>query len=115
MNGIVDAGTAIRPTLEAFKRGTKRSKLRVLVIVCAEGHTLLEVFPTSSGSVALWSSPEYGPRPRREDCRAAFVSADDLGEDVGEEDARVGCRCTDAATVRFDWVEEQLAAGARRA
>ena len=42
------------PLLAAFARGTKRSRLRLLVVACAAGHTLIEVFPTSAGPYAVW-------------------------------------------------------------
>lgn len=117
-----DPKTALRPTLEAFRRGTKRSRLRLLAVVCSNGHTLLEVFPTADGPVALWSArerwatdPETGEivehRPARVVWWASFVQPVD-GAD--EERAWVFCRCTEATAVDLDWVEEQLTTGARR-
>jgi hypothetical protein len=48
---------ALAPLFDAIRRGTKRSKLRQLAIVCPEeeeGHVLVEVFPTAAGSYAVW-------------------------------------------------------------
>lgn len=42
------------PLLAAFARGTRRSRLRQLVVVCPAGHALVEVFPTGVGPVAVW-------------------------------------------------------------
>jgi hypothetical protein len=51
---------ALAPLLDAFARGTRRSRIRVAVIVCRNGHTLGELFPSREGLFILWQ--EEGPQ-----------------------------------------------------
>lgn len=116
-----DPRQALQPIFDAFRRGTKRSRLRLLSAVCANGHTLLEVFPTPEGAVALWASPQHWGtdeagqpvrfRPPREQWNAAFVD----GLDDTDERASVLCRCTEAKALDLHWVADQVGAGVRRA
>jgi hypothetical protein len=130
-----DPDVAIMPALNAFRRGTKRSRLRVFVAACKNGHTLLEVFPTSSGPVALWSSRErWGTgeagevithSPARVLWHTSFVfDEDDEGEDSADQGWRpaytsprvsVFCRCTEATLIDLDWVQEMLETDTKRA
>lgn len=122
----LDAGAALRPALDAFRRGTKRSRLRVFAAVCRNGHTLLEVFPTSAGPVALWASRErYGIdesgdpitySPARKVWHVAFVTTPEKEpRDWGEDRAAVACRCTEATQVDLRWVQQELDTDTRRA
>lgn len=106
----VDPRAALRPALDAFRRGTKRSRLRLFVAVCDYGHTLLEVFPTAAGPAALWAAPERwgldtdgSPillKPPRKAWQAAFVGDPD---DATHEDAAVICRCTEGTSISLQW------------
>lgn len=123
-----DPMQALTPALDAFRRGTKRSRLRLFAAVCPSGHTLLEVFPTGSGAVALWAEPQmWGTdeagqlvrhRPPRQSWQAAFVhqAANETDEDdQSDERASVFCRCTEGTAVDLAWVAEQVDANVRRA
>jgi hypothetical protein len=104
---------ALRPTMDAFRRGTKRSRLRLTQVVCPKGHTLLEVFPTRGGPVALWA------RRERVDIRAG--EAHDRWTQVWEADhldglpALAWCPCHDNIDLDLAWVAGLVAAGKRRA
>ncbi|MDT5091384.1 MAG: hypothetical protein QOH60_747 [Mycobacterium sp.] len=51
----VDECQAMAPLLAAFARGTKRSRLRQLLVVCPNSrHALAEVFPTPEGPYVVW-------------------------------------------------------------
>lgn len=109
----------IQPVLAAFRRGTRRSSLRLLVVVCPRGHTLFEVFPTVEGPVALWASRERFATTGPEGAivvlptpaitwHAQFVAW------PGEQAHGMTCRCTEDCQIEFDWVAAQIASGARR-
>lgn len=106
----------IEPVLAAFRRGTKRSKLRLLTVACPLGHTLLEVFPTRVGPTALWS--------RRERVDLSDGQVHQRWTDVWEAEPVVGdarlqaltaCSCHDNVDVDFGWLASLLASGSRRA
>lgn len=110
---------ALAPLLEAFRRGTKRSRLRLLVAVCPRGHTLAEVFPTSAGPYVVWEeTTRWGPKGRFDIQAREWVAALvpevvagdlDMGTLVGSE-----CRCTKATQRRLSEVRAHLDAGERR-
>jgi len=54
---------ALRSLEEAWKRGTKRSKLRQLEVVCPADHLLVEVFPSSHGPLAIAKQRRHGASP----------------------------------------------------
>ena len=58
MNRLASEREPLQPILRAFGRGTKRSQLRALIVICPKGHTLIEVFPITARPVALWSRRE---------------------------------------------------------
>ena len=79
---------ALRSIRDALARGTKRSRLRILTVVCpSDGHALVEVFPTPVGPYAVWSSHERWHF--REDGERELRPAPDKiwwAEDVGVPD-----------------------------
>lgn len=114
------------PLLAAFKRGTRRSRLRQLVVVCQAGHTLIEVFPTASGPVAVWRHMTawamvdgQAALARQLDWLAAPLSEIVDGEtgvgEVGYLEDSAACRCTEQAAVDGRALLEWLDAGTRRA
>ncbi len=110
---------ALRPILDALRRGTKRSKLRLLVVVCPAGHTLLEVFPTSVGPVALWDSRNrdlLGRRPagQRGPDYITQWTCDLLDPPYGMPIVGPHCRCTKYQQIARHWLHQQVQSGARR-
>jgi hypothetical protein len=95
--------------------------LRLLVVVCPEGHTLLEVFPTAEGPHALWCRRERWrldgtgevvelmPARRTWMAMPVLSRADFDGDLLGST-----CRCKETTTVRLGWIRAQLDAGTRR-
>lgn len=107
MNLLADDVTAaaLADTLDALRRGSRRSRLRILVVVCPAGHTLLEVFPTRAGPVALW---------RFHTVQGDRYDAERMDDDSRPESGTGVCRCTEQAPLDLDAVAEHLAAGVRR-
>jgi hypothetical protein len=110
---------ALRSLGEAFKRGTRRSKLRQLVVVCPADHLLLEVFPTSDGPLVIArqrrhepspGSPVYGPHRYVSRARAVTTMLAGLG-DQQTLTAECGCR---EAPVPVGWLRARLAGKNRR-
>ena len=117
-----DGLVALTPLLQAFSRGTKRSRLRTMVVVCPAGHALLEVYPTSAaGPVAIWKTRERWVQdeqgaPQRRPTRARRWEAECL-DTVSPQHlnrASVVCRCSHTEAVDLEWVIEQMLLGARR-
>lgn len=109
---------AMAPLLAAFARGTKRSRLRQLVVVCPAGHTLIEVFPTQAGPYAVWRTMTVWGRGANGDpimARQLAWLAAPLANlpSIGAEPA--ACRCTESAEVDGAFLSALLEAGTRRA
>lgn len=96
----------LRPVLDALERGTKRSALRSFVGVCERGHTLVEVFPTASGAVAVWQE-------RRMDWSDTPTFARTLVADEGGFSPR--CRCAQTRTVPWSDLLEAADSDRKRA
>lgn len=104
------------PLFEAFRRGTKRARLRSLNVVCPQGHSLLEVFPTSAGPVALWSRRERYTvegqlHERWSEVWEAAVLSNMLDLMLP---AVAACSCHDNVDVDLEWVQRKLNSGTVR-
>ena len=117
--GPADQCPAIAPLLAAFASGTKRSRLRQMVIVCSRGHTLAEVFPAAQGPHVVWpewQTTEYmSPLPSFGrlliDGRRVVLAAP-LAEDG--YDLTGACRCTEKARIAQSDIAAWLEAGRTR-
>ncbi len=105
----------LRPVLDAFRRGTKRSRLRLLVVVCPAGHTLLEVFPTTAGATALWEGRDRWVMDAsgeivKNDSRHTEWRAEVVPEQIEFDGDVVGgvCRCQEARQVRLSFLRAAL-------
>lgn len=120
----------LQPLFDALRRGTKRSRLRLLVVVCSAGHTLLEVFPTTTGPIALWVNHVRwvndeageivdlrGHHAKTWQARRVpdhfTPGASALHGGAGQASG-MACRCTEGTIVSMEWLSNQLRAGARR-
>lgn len=118
----VEDCSEMAPLLQAFARGTRRSRLRLLVAVCPQGHTLLEVFPTSAGARVLWRERQHwkyqddSGQVLEHDDQVWTVVDLDSGSDALEDDDLVGgaCRCTEESGARLSWLRSQVEQGLRR-
>ena len=102
----------LEPILNAIKGGTRRSRLRILQIVCQNGDQLGEVFPTAAGPVLVGFGrvEEQGKQPR------TGVGAIRLGNVDPITDRRfilLQCQCS-RATIAANWITGKLAEGRRR-
>jgi hypothetical protein len=124
MSVLLDDCEAMAPLLAAFARGTKRSRLRQLVVVCEKGHTLAEVFPTAQGPHAVWKQRQV-TRWLRPAGTVMPIDADPLmhtGSDTEyaaplEVDGvwLIGvCRCTEHAVIRHEDLLTHIASGRQR-
>ncbi|QOW00625.1 hypothetical protein RCF27_10265 [Rhodococcus pyridinivorans] len=115
----------LRPIFDALRRGTQRSRIRLLVVVCGGpgAHRLLEVFPTASGPVALWEQHsrwemhdgeivEYDP-PKRAWIAEAVPEQDEDGDVVGPL-FTPSCRCTRQPDIDWLRIRSALDSGRRR-
>lgn len=99
---------ALAPLLSAFARGTRRSRLRQLVIVCAVGHTLAEIFPTAVGPHVVWEQMHTWELVDGETVmtRATKWHGAPIDEDI---QISAACRCTEQAAIDGDdliaWLE----------
>lgn len=100
---------ALRPVFDALRRGTKRSRLRLLVYVCERGHTLLEVFPTAAGPYAVWR--EHGGRRGPGTYLAVPIPPAPILDSYG---ARPACHCSASLDVATDEIRADLDRGRRR-
>jgi hypothetical protein len=103
----------LEPILNAIKRGTRRSRLRILQIVCQNGDQLGEVFPTAAGPVLVgFGRVELrGQQPR------SGVGAIRLGNVDPITDGRfllLQCQCS-RMVLPANWITGKLASGTRRA
>lgn len=115
---------ALAPLLAAFARGTKRSRLRQLVVACPSGHTLIEVYPTPAGPHAVWQHRHtwemvdgQSVMTRRLEWMAAPLTEviDNLGvAEASYLEAIAACRCTEQARVDGQELLKLLATGTRR-
>ena len=104
---------AMAPLLSAFARGTKRSRLRQLVVVCPSGHNLVEVFPTTAGLHVVWKH-----RARRGEFNwYALPLLNEFDADLGgaeavPADVTAACGCTEQADIPGEdliaWTEAGL-------
>lgn len=100
----------------ALKRGTKRSRLRLAVVVCPKGHTLIEMFRGDDGAtVGLAATRSIYTRGRGTDWFQPF------GPSGGHVVSN--CRCPNpdglvtsdtAWRVPIEWVYAAMKAGATR-
>ncbi|OBF52528.1 hypothetical protein [Mycolicibacterium monacense] len=102
---------AMAPLLAAFARGTKRSRLRQLVVVCPQGHTLAEIFPTSHGPHVVWKQMHTWERIDGETVMTRSIKWHGaplqrvFDAELGVAEAVAGdissaCRCTEQAVIR---------------
>ena len=110
---------ALQSLGEAFKRGTRRSKLRLLAVVCPADHLLLEVFPTCHGPLAIArqrryepspGSPVYGPHRYVSRARAVTTMLAGLG---ARQTLTAECSCREVR-VQVGWLRARLAGKNRR-
>ena len=115
-----DEVEALRGVREALVRGTRRSRLRILAVVCSRaGHTLLEVFPTPAGPVAVWRSHDRWqmksdgnvvevPPSERTGWWAKELPAPDIHAtgQAGRVDTK--CHCSEHTGVSLPWVAAQV-------
>jgi hypothetical protein len=99
--------------LNALQRGTRRSRLRIMQIVCQNDDQLGEVFPTIAGPVLLGYGPveQQGQQPRD------GVGAFKLGNVDPITDRRfllLQCQCS-RMVLPANWITGKLASGTRRA
>lgn len=109
----------LRPLQEAFKRGTKRSRVRLLAIVCEKGHLLLEVFPSNAGPVILHQTRSIvatteGVFLERKSSRRGLIQKAELLAQRNQS-VPVNCRChEEMMSVTTADVWEYLRTGRRR-
>src|SRR5579884_2187983 len=80
----------------AMRRNTKRSTLRMLAIVCHNGHTLAEVFGSGERAVLLVGEREAAPLRELPARSFELFFPDDLPED-GELAVSMSCCCRRAS------------------
>ena len=102
----------LEPILNAIQRGTKRSRLRILQIVCQNSDQLGEVFPTAAGPVLMGFGrvEREGEQPRN------GVGAIRLGNVDPITDRRfllLQCQCS-RVVLPANWITTKLASGSRR-
>lgn len=116
--------------LDAIRRGSKRSALRTLVVVCPwKSHTLLEVFP-SNGAQVLLSLMWLRAMPGDAFHHDLKVSGSNITIDgtaitgtetiaaaatLGDSPKTWWVRCCGVAGIETKWVEQQIKATTRRA
>jgi hypothetical protein len=104
---------ALAPLLSAFSRGTKRSRLRQLVVVCPKGHTVAEVFPTKAGPHVVWKQMHTWELVAGE---TVMTRATKWHGAPIEEDSQIiaACRCTEQAAIDGDHLIVWLESGQKR-
>lgn len=108
--------------LEPVLRMPRRSRYRVLTVVCEQQqHPLLTIYQTVAGPVYVgkasleWKSDSvrFEPRTRNVVGRLDRQAWQQRAVPFDEVVASVGCRCR-TADIPLQWVEAQLAEGRRR-
>ncbi|MGH3854483.1 MAG: hypothetical protein ACRDR6_13510 [Pseudonocardiaceae bacterium] len=94
----------------AIRRGSRRSRLRRLAIVCHNGDLLSEVFGPSGAEVLLVRDEAALLRDLPE--RVPFFSPDD--PPLFDHGISVLCRCRNTSIV-VRWIKDQLRLGNKRA
>ena len=104
----------LRHVVAAVERGTRRSKLRILTVVCARNHTLFEVYRGSDSrlyAVALRNGAQGLNPTELVDCLDQPLHHDEDGRAI------VGvatCRCHRGIWLRAKLVQEAIDAGRSR-
>lgn len=105
----------LQPLWAALRRGTKRSKMRQLVAVCTQGHTLLEVFPTATGPVMIWQDGGRLEQGERTPVTMMATHAGKLDPSWEGDWVQVSvCRCQERAALDKVKLGEAIRGGARR-
>lgn len=90
------------PILNAMRRGTTRSRMRVLDIACRNNHRLAEVFGAGEHAVLFVEG-------------MGAVALHEVHRPLEETlSLRAQCRCS-TSPIPINWIERQLALGRRRA
>jgi hypothetical protein len=101
------------PVVDAMKRGSKRSRLRLTVAVCPANHTLVEVFRGRNKHLYAVANVASIHSNRH-------LEVDDLDEEgyglnsLGEEIVSASCRCNEQWQVTYDALLVAVTSGRRR-